>query len=237
MENSGSKFPLGMASIILFLLVIIILLSLYLFNIITLPSFFSKQTTSPTTVTTGSSIPTDMPMKQATIQTMIDPAKPMTFTNDTNQSVLKPIPNNVIDVTSDIEIQATVLIKFDQDAPPDASTGLFFSNGVSPEKDPYLRLFYYLQNQRWSLGFKNPNSTNVVYTGITGTPKDDIFGTFTIAIAADGKSATITPPNQTSKSVPFPNSLYQFSRKMVLKAQVGPKSTMTISSLKYKSAP
>lgn len=215
------------------LLVVIVILSLYLFNIISFPSFLVGQNANTSLPKTDTSMPeskTEVSSTESLIETL-------PFVNDSDKWMSKEIINGKIKVLSSLKINSNMLVTFQNDAPPESSTGLIFDNGLN-EDDANLRklsLFYFLQNKRWVMRYQE--GKNAQYYPMLGMPEDKIFGIFTIAISSDGKHITVGLQNKTTKTIDLPKSLYDSTNRMRLMAQIGPKSTIKFASLTYDISP
>jgi len=215
----------------LFLFIIIVILSLYLFNIFTFPNFFSPQQNNALLPKTqnGTNID-DITNKKALLNPL-----PKNFANESSEWVMTEIPNSKIKVTSSMKIDVGMRAKFQNNAPSNSNAGIVFDNGLK-EDDPNLHrvsLLYFLELKRWSIKYQV--GKNIKYTPVIANPPDKIFGSFSLAISEDGKSMTVKSQNNATKTIEFSESLYAISSQMILRTQLSPKSNLTITSLNYQT--
>lgn len=217
-------------TIVITLFFIIILLSLYLFNIV--PSnnkILNSNSTEPTQQT-------DSTIKAKKIP-LIKPSDFKTYTNDTEKWQTIIIPKTGIKVSSDLQITSSMQVKFADDAPENSTTGINFSNSL-PENDPNSRkiaIHYYLKNKQWLFKYQSGNNSKIY--GLIYMNPNSVFGTFTLSISPDGKTVTILQSDGTTNKFDLPNSLYDTTNQLSIKAFIGPKSSITFSTLNFQIYP
>lgn len=228
-KSTWSPFDKSAIILTVILFIVIILLTLYLFNVISLSSFLPiKKATQPI----GQTNSTGSGDSESKIN-LINPTFTKVFTNKSDQWSLQNVPNNKVRVSSALELNTTLLIKFDEDAPLNSNTGILFYNGLLV-KDPNTRrlsIVYLLKNKQWLLQYQS-GKTVKSYILLNAAPAN-AFGTFSLSISSDGKKVTVSIPNQTTKSIDLPASIYDITNQMTINILVGPKSNATVSSLNY----
>lgn len=236
----ASLFTIGKAELVVtVLLIALILATLNYFSLIPLSETFPSFSFLPKLKTQQKKSPPSkaITQKAPTIQYLVAPNNPKTFSNNEDQYVYNPLENSSIRVMGPVRIDIEMTVSKLTEAKENASTSssLMFDNGLyqSLNKDyRFLRLFYSAPHKNWALEYYYGGRSK--FLPLLSVGSGEIYGKFILSISSDGKNVKITLPTGEQKALDLPDSLYTATNKMRSMIQVAPFSQITLHSLSYQ---
>lgn len=236
-SKPASLFTMGRAELVVtVLLIALILATLNYFSLIPLSETFPSFSFLPK-LKTQQKKPTQLQsntQKTPTIQYLVAPNNPKTFSNNTSDFLYEVFPNESIRVLGPITIAVELTVE-DDSKNGNKSSSYMFDNGLyqSLNKDyRFLRVFYYAPDKNWAVEYYYGGESK--FLSLISVGSGEIYGKFVLSISSDGKEVKITLPTGQEKTFALPDSLYTATNKMRSIIQVAPTSEVSVISLSYQ---